>query len=105
VHTPASGSGSVADLFNAVVNAGADGQKNLSEIYSLILTDGGNRNGGHTGVETSLSVTNLDNHFGNGDRSIYLFQENGSIVGRVGGANGDVALDISIDSQTGQITV
>lgn len=82
---------SLANLFSVNGTTGEDGG---SAAYTFTLTLGGKGENG--GVATSLSVTDPNHLYG--DAKIYLFTEGGEIVGRVGGAQGDIALRISIEN-------
>nr|WP_292610192.1 DUF5801 repeats-in-toxin domain-containing protein [Nitrobacter sp. 62-13] len=80
------------------VNFGADGPKDGSAkdatVYSLSLGSGG-PNGL---VDSGLTTTGGQHH-------IYLFSEDGVIVGRVDGAQGVAAFAIAIDPATGVVSV
>lgn len=84
---------SLAYLFSVHGSTGADGGT-AAYAFSLALGGTANKNGGFT---TSLSVTDPTHHYA--DSTIYLFTDtNGDIVGRVGGANGDIAIRISVEN-------
>ncbi|WP_422366240.1 DUF5801 repeats-in-toxin domain-containing protein [Pelagibius sp.] len=94
LETPA---GAVAALFSVNGDAGTDGEKSLSHGFKLVLSD--------AGLATSLSVTpaaaggNPDDL--PDDLTISLFQVSDTVVeGRVGGADGPVALRITLNDPT-----
>ncbi|MBB4863759.1 T1SS-143 domain-containing protein [Pseudomonas nitritireducens] len=73
-------SASVTSLFTS--NYGADGAGSL--VYKVVAsTEGG---------DSGLRVTNGD--------KIFLFNENGGVVGRVGGANGAIAFTLTVNNGT-----
>lgn len=83
----------LADLFSVTGTTGEDGFGSVDYAFSLTLAGVG-QNGG---VATTLSVTDPNHVYGN-DSTIYLFNQGGEIVGRVGGADGVIALRISIEN-------
>ncbi len=81
--------GSGADLFS--VNFGADGKKSL--VYALTCANGlPIADGESTGIYDTET----------GDQ-ILLYVEDGIVVGRVGGDEGDIAFAITIDPDTGEV--
>ncbi len=91
-----SDTGALANLFSVTGTTGEDGFGSVDFAFTLTL-GGAGQNGG---VATSLSVTDPNHVYGN-DSKIYLFNEGGEIVGRVGSAQGAIALRISIDGSGG----
>jgi T1SS-143 domain-containing protein len=83
----------LANLFSVNGTTGEDGLGAVDFAFTLTL-GGAAQNGG---VATSLSVTDPNHVYGN-DSTIYLFSEGGQIVGRVGAADGAIALRISIEN-------
>ncbi len=84
---------SVAGLFNGV-NFGADGEKAGGGLaYSLTASDGAAIANGTASGLTSLNGT-----------SINLYNEGGSIVGRVGAANGAIAFTVTLTGSTVALT-
>jgi len=88
------GGSALAALFTSTVSLGADGGT-IAHQFALALSGSGTG-----GVQTNLAVTAV---LGTvladpaTDRSIYLFTEaDGSITGRIGGADGLIALRISL---------
>jgi len=88
-----SDTGTLANLFSVTGTTGEDGFGSVDYAFSLTLAGVG-QNGG---VATTLSVTDPNHVYGN-DSTIYLFNQGGAIVGRVGGADGAIALRISIEN-------
>lgn len=88
--------GALANLFSVTGTTGEDGFGSVDFTFTLTL-GGASQSGG---VATSLSVTD-PNHVYGSDSTIYLFNESGEIVGRVGSAQGAIALRISIDGSGG----
>ncbi|MBS0289634.1 MAG: hypothetical protein JSS07_06330, partial [Proteobacteria bacterium] len=77
--------GSFAKLFTAI--PGADGANNTH--YTLGVTEGAN-----SGLTDTLS-----------NKAVLLFLESGSVVGRIDGPAGDIVFTISIDANTGDVTL
>ena len=75
------------------VDFGSDGPADHhAKVFSLQL-----KGANHNGVDSGLRTTE--------GQKIYLFQENGLIVGRVGGKHGAAAFALSIDPQTGEVSL
>ncbi|KLN61976.1 hypothetical protein WH96_00010, partial [Kiloniella spongiae] len=93
-------SGSLSDLFNRIWDAGTDGEKTVAHQFELTLS-GNPAQGG--GIATNLEVTQGTGSDEYEDTKIYLFLENGQIVGRFDNNPGDnnpfdgIALRISLD--------
>jgi T1SS-143 domain-containing protein len=89
------GGSALAALFTSTVSLGADGGV-VTHQYALSLSGAG-----ANGVQTNLMVTPVTGTVladPLADRSVHLFAEaDGSITGRIGGANGLIALRISLN--------
>ncbi|MCP1651147.1 retention module-containing protein [Pseudomonas nitroreducens] len=79
----ANASASVSSLFTS--SYGADGAGSL--VYKVVASS--------QGGDSGLSVTNGD--------KVYLFNENGGVVGRVGGAGGAIAFTVTVNN--GNVTL
>ena len=90
--------GDLGGLFNVNALFGTDGPAATGDVthqFSLVLTGDGADGGTPSGVKTTLFA--LDDGDDNTDERIFLFEESGSIVGRVGGSGGAVAIRIALD--------
>ncbi|MBX9777183.1 MAG: type I secretion C-terminal target domain-containing protein [Xanthobacteraceae bacterium] len=109
--------GDLGDLFTTpVVDYGTDGPAlidPLTQLFTIELGGAGASGETPTGVKTTLSVTKVDGSVLEGlsdaNRVIYLFEEDGVIVGRIGQADADptndyVALKIYVENPTDPIT-
>jgi T1SS-143 domain-containing protein len=106
--TEGSDGASVSDLFKVTKDGGTDGLKNTVETFSFVLKDkdGKELKSNSKGVETNLKATALPGTVLDGKsdafRTIWLTEEGGAIVGRVGKSTGStnddyVAFRISIE--------
>jgi T1SS-143 domain-containing protein len=89
----------LVNLFSVTGTTGEDGLGSVDFAFNLTLSGAG-VNGG---VATSLAVTDPNHVYGN-DSTIYLFTEGDQIVGRVGSAEGAIALRISIENNSDPAT-
>ncbi|HTN61679.1 MAG TPA: DUF5801 repeats-in-toxin domain-containing protein, partial [Devosia sp.] len=107
------GVGGLASLFDSSVALGADGGT-IERQFALTLSGTGAGGAKPAGVQTTLIVTDVTGtplaHLSEAQRTVYLFQEaDGSMTGRIGGADGFIALRITLtgtgDPSTAAMTV
>ena len=80
--------GELGALFHVAASFGADGPGNLTYQFALQLNAGSQSS---AGVQTTLQTA---------DGTVYLYNEGGVIVGRVGGDDGEVAIRIYVADPT-----